>query len=76
MPPSIKQLGLDQLNPEDRLAVAEEIWDSAAREAEAAEIPQSQIEELERRLADSVARPDSVTSWEVIKARALARAHK
>jgi putative addiction module component (TIGR02574 family) len=76
MPPTIQQLGLDRLKPEDRLAVAEEIWDSVAREAEAEAIPESQIEELKRRLADSIARPDAVTSWEVIKARALARAHK
>jgi hypothetical protein len=36
MPPTIQELGLDRLSPEDRLAVAEAIWDSVARETEAA----------------------------------------
>jgi putative addiction module component (TIGR02574 family) len=73
MAPTIEELGLDRLSPEDRLAVAEAIWESVAREAEAAPLPLAQRAELERRLADSIARPESVISWEVIKARALAR---
>ena len=36
----------------------------------------AQRRELERRLADSLARPDAVTPWEEIKARALARARR
>jgi putative addiction module component (TIGR02574 family) len=76
MPPTIQELGLDRLSLEDRLAVAEAIWDSVAREAEAAPLPEAQRAELERRLADSIARPEAVTPWEVIKARALARARQ
>jgi putative addiction module component (TIGR02574 family) len=71
---SLQELGLDQLPPEDRLAVAEAIWESVAREIEAASVPPAQLAELERRLADSIARPEAVTQWEVIKVRALARA--
>jgi putative addiction module component (TIGR02574 family) len=74
MSPTIQELGLDLLSPEDRLAVAEAIWDSVARDTEAAPLSADQCAELERRLADSIARPDAVTPWEVIKARALARA--
>lgn len=73
MAPTLQELGLDQLPAEDRLAVAEAIWESVAREIEAAPVPTAQLAELERRLADSIARPDAVTPWEVIKARALAR---
>jgi putative addiction module component (TIGR02574 family) len=76
MTPTLQELGLDQLSAEDRLAVAEAIWDSVAREIEAAQVPPAQLAELERRLADSIARPDAVTPWEVIKVRALARARK
>ena len=61
MPPTIQQLGLDSLSVEDRLAVAEAIWDSVARESEAAPISPAQRAELERRLADSIARPEAVT---------------
>ena len=76
MIPTIQELGLDRLSAEERLAVAEALWDSVAREIEATPLPPAQQAELERRLADSVARPEAVTSWEVIKARALARARQ
>ncbi len=36
MAPTIEELGLDRLSPEDRLAVAEALWDSVARETAAA----------------------------------------
>jgi putative addiction module component (TIGR02574 family) len=74
MAPALQELGLDQISLEDRLAVAEAIWESVALEIEAAPIQPAQREELERRLADSIARPEAVTPWEEIKARALARA--
>jgi putative addiction module component (TIGR02574 family) len=54
----------------DRLAVAEAIWDSVAREVETAPISPAQRAELERRLADSIARSDAVTPWKLVKARA------
>ena len=69
MAPTIQELGLDRLSPEDRLAVAEAIWDSVALDTEAAPLFAGQRAELERRLADSIARPEAVTPWEVIKAR-------
>jgi putative addiction module component (TIGR02574 family) len=67
MPPTIQELGLDRLSIDDRLAVADAIWGSVAREAEAAPLPTAQRAELERRLVDSIARPDAVTAWEVVK---------
>ena len=76
MTPTIQDFGLDRLSVEDRLTVAEAIWDSVVCEAEAAPLTEPQRAELERRLADSVARPEAVTSWELIKARALARAQR
>ncbi len=74
MVPSLQELGLDRLAPEDRLAVAEAIWESVTRDVEAAPLPPAQRAELERRLADSIARPEAVVPWEEVKARALARA--
>lgn len=76
MAPTIQELGLNQLSVEDRLSVAEAIWDNVAREMQSAPISDEQRAELERRLADSVARPDAVTPWELVKARALARARR
>jgi putative addiction module component (TIGR02574 family) len=76
MSPTLQELGIDRLSVEERLALAEAIWESVAREMEGAPLSEGQRQELERRLADSIARPDGVTPWEVIKARALARARK
>lgn len=76
MPPTVEELGIDRLSFEDRLALVQAIWDSLAKEVEHAPVPEAQRQELERRLADSIARPDAVTPWEVIKARALARAQQ
>jgi putative addiction module component (TIGR02574 family) len=64
------------MSPEDRLSLAEAIWESVAREVEQAPLSEGQRQELERRLADSIARPEAVTPWEEIKARALARARQ
>ena len=74
MPPTLEELGIDRLIPEDRLAVAEAIWESVAREVESAPLSETHRAELERRLVDSIARPEAVTPWETIKGRALARA--
>jgi len=76
MRPSLQELGIDCLSTDDRLALAEAIWDSVAEEVEHAPITESQRRELERRLADSIARPEAVTPWEVVKARAMARARQ
>ena len=74
MAPSVQELGLDRLTIEDRLVVAEAIWVSVSSEISAAEVPPAQLEELQRRLADSLARPEAVVPWEQVKARALATA--
>jgi putative addiction module component (TIGR02574 family) len=76
MPPTLQALGIDELAVEDKLALAEAIWDSVAADIERSPITEAQRRELERRLADSVARPDAVTPWEVVKARALARVQR
>lgn len=73
MPPTLQDLGIDRLSADDRLALAEAIWDSVAREVEQSPLTEVQRKELERRLADSIARPEAVTPWEVVKARALVK---
>jgi putative addiction module component (TIGR02574 family) len=76
MPPTLQELGIDRMSVEDRFSLAEAIWESIVREVEQEPLTEAQRQELERRLADSIARPDAVTPWEVIKARALARARR
>lgn len=74
--PTLQELGLDRLSAEDRLVIAEAIWDSVAQEIERSPLTEAQRRELERRLADSIAHPDAVTPWELVRARALARARQ
>jgi len=74
--PTIQDLGIDQLSTEVQLSLAEAIWESVAREVERMPLSEDQRNELQRRLADSIARPDAVTPWETIKARAFERAGK
>jgi putative addiction module component (TIGR02574 family) len=76
MAPSLQELGIDRLSTEDRLGLAEAIWESVALEIEQTSLSPQQREELARRLAESLARPNAVTPWEEIKARALARARQ
>jgi putative addiction module component (TIGR02574 family) len=76
MSQAMKDLGIDQLSVADRIALAQAIWDSVAAEVERTPLTESERSELERRLADSLARPEAVNSWEEVKARALARARR
>jgi len=69
MVPTLQDLGIDRLTTNDRLALAEAIWETVARDMEGETLTEAQRMELERRLADSIARPDAVTPWEVVKAR-------
>ena len=73
---SLRDLGLDRLSIEERLQVADAIWDSVVHEVEMSPLPQWQRAELERRLADSVANPDAVRPWCDVEAEALARAKR
>ena len=72
MSSTMRELGIDQLSVEDPLALAQEIWESVEKDVERMPLTDLQRLELERRLAESLARPDAVISWERIKAEALA----
>ena len=71
---TMKDLGIDRLSAEERLALVQEIWDSLAEEAQHLPISEAQRQELERRVAAHEAAPDDVIPWEEVKARALRRA--
>ena len=71
---SLRDLGIERLSIEERLQVADAIWDSVMHEVETSPLPEWQRAELERRLADSVVNPDAVRPWSDVEAEALARA--
>jgi putative addiction module component (TIGR02574 family) len=72
----MKQLGIDQLSWDDRLALLEEIWESLRAQPGVTYLTDEKRCELERRLAEHEANPDDVVPWEQVKADALARLQK
>jgi putative addiction module component (TIGR02574 family) len=65
---SIHDLGLDRLSVDDRLKLAEELWDSIASEMERGEIPESHREEIERRLERHADDPKAGRPWSEVRA--------
>ena len=73
MSPTMKDLGIDRLSVEQRLALMHEIWDSIAAEPGTTHLTEAKKRELERRLADDRANPGDVVPWEEVEAQARAR---
>ena len=61
---SLKSLGIDRLQIEERLALVEDIWDSIAADSAALPLTNAQRAELDRRLAEHETSPDDVVPWE------------
>lgn len=64
------------LSVDDRIRLAEAIWESIATEPGQPELTEAQQQEIERRLAAQTASPEDVVPWEEVKALALARARR
>jgi putative addiction module component (TIGR02574 family) len=73
MPPTLHDLGIDRLSVEDRIALAQAIWESIAAESPRSFLTDAKRAELVRRLADHKANPSDVVPWGQIEAEALAR---
>ena len=73
MPVTMKSLGIDTLPRDERLALAQEIWDTLAAEASPPRISEARRRELARRVAEDDAAPEDAVPWEVVKARTLGR---
>ena len=73
MAPTVKSLGIDRLDVQERLALVEEIWEGIAAESGAVPMTEAQRAELERRYDEDEANADDVTPWEEIKASTLSR---
>jgi putative addiction module component (TIGR02574 family) len=53
-----------ELSVEDRISVAQEIWDSVAEDPNSIPLTAEQRAELERRLAEHAMHPENVVAWE------------
>jgi putative addiction module component (TIGR02574 family) len=68
MPPSMKELGIDQWNPAERADLALEIWESLGPIPGVPLPISSELKaELERRDAELDAHPESALTWEQIR---------
>ena len=70
---SVKTLGIDRLNVDERLALVEEIWATICADTKAFSLTDAQRAELDRRVADDNAFPDDVVPWDEVKASVRAR---
>ena len=76
MPAVLEQLGIDGWSVEDRLSLAQEIWDSVAHDIDHQPLSDVQRLELLRRIEHANAQPESGVPWETVKAEALARSRR
>ncbi len=68
MTPTMKDLGIDRLSSEQRVALALEIWESLGDARPSARITAEQQAELARRDAELDANPGIAMTWEQIRA--------
>jgi putative addiction module component (TIGR02574 family) len=76
MPVSVKTLGIDRLNVDERLALVDEIWASICADMAKFPLTEAQRAELDRRVADDDAFPDDVLPWAEVKTAVRARLAK
>ncbi len=71
--PTMKELGLDKLTADERLALADELWASAGRGPPGSTLTDAKRAELDRRIAEADANPDDYVTAEEMFAAARAR---
>lgn len=70
---TLRELGIDSLSIEERLEIAQQLWDSVAEELQQQPLSEAQRCELERRIVAANARPDEGVAWETVREEARAR---
>ncbi len=73
---SLKDLGIDKLNLDHRLVLAQEIWNTIPVDSADVPLTESQRTELDRRLADHEANPNDVVSWQDAQSAIRSRLNK
>jgi len=76
MLPTLEELGIDRLTPQERVMLAQEILETVDLEPAPSALTPAKREELRRRVAELEANPDDVVSWEEVRAAAQARCAK
>jgi putative addiction module component (TIGR02574 family) len=68
MPPAMRDFGIERLNEDDRLALAEKIWESVYGAPPVPKFTPEHLQELQRRDAEMQANPNLGLSHEEVKA--------
>ncbi len=71
--PTVESLGLATLPADQRLALAEQLWDTVVADLEAEPLTAAQRTELERRIVLADTDPARGTPWDEVRAAARAR---
>ncbi len=69
MPVNMETYGFGNLPPEDRLALARELWESVVAEQPDAILDATRRAELRRRAQEDDESPENTVSWEEVWAR-------
>jgi putative addiction module component (TIGR02574 family) len=69
----MKDLGIDRLSPDQRVALALEIWESLGEDRPPAQLTAEQRAELARRDAELETNPGIALTWEEIRASVEAK---
>jgi putative addiction module component (TIGR02574 family) len=67
MSSTLKALGIDPMTPDERIALALEIWESLDDERPPTRLTEAQRAELARRDAELDANPEIALTWEQIR---------
>jgi putative addiction module component (TIGR02574 family) len=70
---SLKDLGIERLGIDEKLALVEQIWASICAETHTFPLTDAQRAELDRRIADDDTFPDDVVPWDEVKGAVRAR---
>jgi putative addiction module component (TIGR02574 family) len=69
MSPSMPELDIDELTVPQRLELIARLWDSIPDSLESLPVPEWHRHELERRLRNADAAPESGIPWEQVRGR-------
>lgn len=73
MSPTMQELGIDRMSPEQRIALALEIWESLGEDRPPSRLTDERRAELARRDAEMDANPGIALTWQQIRASVEAK---
>jgi putative addiction module component (TIGR02574 family) len=64
---TVNNINIQQLSQSERILLAEELWDSVAKNQDDLEVTDAQRKILDERMTAYIASPNEGTSWEDVK---------